>query len=90
MCVRMQRANISDPNILAVAGFSPRTCHGGIILWNNATTPYTSTLNISALPYNNFTVQVYVLDENHLPGVRPPPSLLLSRQQPGVSMLMQC
>lgn len=65
----LQRANISDPKILAVAGFSPRTCHGGVLIWNNASEPYTSTLNVSSLPYNNFTVQVYVLDANHLPGV---------------------
>ena len=71
----MQRTNISDPEILAVAGFSPRTCHGGVIFWNNASTPYTATLNVSSLPYQNFTVQVYVLDDNHLPGVRTAHSL---------------
>lgn len=71
----VQKANISDPSVIAVAGFSPRTCHGGILFWNNASVPYTSTLNVSSLPYNNFTVQVYVLDANHLPGVSSPFSL---------------
>lgn len=70
--ILMQLTNISDLSVLAVSGFSPRSCHGGILIWNNGTLPYTTTLNISNIPYSDFTVQVYALDANHLPGVRKP------------------
>ena len=52
-----------------MAGFSPRTCHGGVLVWNNGSLDYTTTVNISNIPYSDFTVQAYVLDPTHLPGV---------------------
>lgn len=69
----VQQTNISNTDVIAISGFSPRLCHGGVLLWNNGSQSYDATVNITNIPYDNFTVQVYVLDANHLPGVSCPP-----------------
>ena len=68
--LRLQSVNSSDFEILSVAGFDPRNCHGSILIWNNGSAVEDLTVNAINVPFSNFTVQAYQLDADHMPGVR--------------------
>ena len=55
---------------MSVAGFNHYECHGGVLIWNNGSTAMPLSVHILQLPYNNFTVEVYELNDNNMPGVR--------------------
>lgn len=65
----MQVATSSNPTIISASGFSPRTCHGGVLVWNNGSANVNASVTVKSIPYKTFTVQAYILDANHLPGV---------------------
>ena len=65
----MQEAVSSSGVLNILSGFDPRNCYGSVLIWNNATVDARATLNISSIPYDSFDVQVFRLDEDHMPGV---------------------
>lgn len=52
-----------------LSGFDARNCYGSVLVWNNDTVDGSATISITNVPYNNFDVHVFRLDEDHMPGV---------------------
>ena len=70
----MQATNSSNAGLMSVAGFNHYECHGSLLIWNNGSTALPLSVHILQLPYNNFTVDVYELNDDNMPGVSPAPS----------------
>ena len=66
----VQSTNTTNAELQSVAGFNRFECHGSVLIWNNGSTAVPLSVNILQLPYQSFTVQVYQLNDNSLPGVR--------------------
>ena len=52
-----------------LSGFDRRNCYISVLAWNNGTVEGNALINISHVPYDNFHVEVFRLDEDHMPGV---------------------
>ena len=72
--VPMQATNSSNAGLMSVAGFNHYECHGSLLIWNNGSTALPLSVHILQLPYNNFTVDVYELNDDNMPGVSCPRS----------------
>ena len=65
----MQSTNTTNAELQSIAGFNRFECHGSVLIWNNGTDDVPLTVSILQLPYQSFTVQVYQLNNDSLPGV---------------------
>lgn len=82
-CGTSQDANSSSGTLNVLSGFDPRNCYGSILVWNNDTVDGSATINITNVPYDTFDVEVYRLDEDHMPGVIYHPLRQDFKLQPG-------
>lgn len=77
----MQVLDLNTPYVKAIAGFSERTCSGGVLLWN-APTPQNGLapketvvqVHIKDIPLKDFKAEAFILDDRRVPSV----SILLS------------
>lgn len=65
----LQDAKSSSGTLNVLSGFDPRNCYGSILVWNNDTKDGSATINVTNVPYESFDVDVFHLDEDHMPGV---------------------
>ena len=80
-----------------LSGFDRRNCYISVLAWNNGTVEGNALINISHVPYDNFHVEVFRLDEDHMPGVNRCLARLLTRQSdkeflfsPPIFLLLSC
>jgi hypothetical protein len=67
---------LDSPYVRAVAGFSNRTCAGGVLIWNiptpgngGAAEEATITVTLDDVPFQFFNVEAYVIDDRKRPDV---------------------
>lgn len=66
----VQNAKSSSGTLNVLSGFDDRNCYGSVLVWNNDTIDGMATINVTNVPYDSFDVDVFHLDEDHMPGVR--------------------
>ena len=62
--------------VRAIAGFSNRTCNGGVLMWNVPTPDNgmpaeeaTISVTLENVPLSKFNVEAYIIDDRKRPGV---------------------
>ena len=62
--------------VRAIAGFSNRTCGGGVLMWNVPTPgngkpaeEETISVTLNNVPLSSFNVEAYIIDDRKRPGV---------------------
>lgn len=82
VALALQNAQSSSGTLNVLSGFDARNCYGSILIWNNDTVDGEATINVTNVPYDSFDVDVFHLDEDHMPGV----SLLLTIPSPAIKL----
>ena len=72
----LQQLKLDTPYVRGVAGYSPRECYGGILLWSvpapqdgSNATAVSVTVRVDNVPFRTFTVQAFLIDDKHKPKV---------------------
>lgn len=70
--------DLNTPLVKAMAGYSTRTCSGGVLLWNvpnpqnnQPATETTVQVTLKSLPITDFNMEAFIIDDRRFPSVSP-------------------
>lgn len=70
--------DLGTPYVSGMAGFSERSCSGGVLLWSTPTPQNGQAaqeaevqVTITSMPLQTFKAEAFVIDDRRFPSVRP-------------------